>query len=98
MFLIASTIVGCLEALLTDRGVGLSGKLFQDVVKMVLQRGAMEEGNKSGSEIFDFKRRQSAGSLVDRSVLRYLSARARSRCGGKSIDGFAHCSSLSSRK
>ena len=98
MFLIASTIVGCLEALLTARDVGLSGRLSQDVVKMVLHRGAMEEGNKSGSAIFDFKRRQSAGFFVDSSVLRYLSARARSRCGGKSIDGFAHWSSLSSRK
>ena len=98
MFLIASTIVGCLDALLTARGEGLSGKLSQDVVKMVLHRGAMEGVNNSGSAIFDFKRRQSAGSFVDSSVLRYLSARARSRCGGKSIDGFAHWSSLSSRK
>ena len=70
MFLIASNIVGCLDALLTARGVGLTGKLSQDVVKMVLHRGAMEGVNNSGSEIFDFKRRQSAGSFVDSSVLR----------------------------
>ena len=98
MFLIASAIVGCLDALLTARGVGLSGMLSQDVVKMFLHRGAMEGVNNYGSAIFDFKRRQSAGSFVDSSVLRYLSARARSRCGGKSIDGFAHWRSLSSRK
>ncbi len=30
MFLIASAIVGCLDALLTARGVGLSGMLFYD--------------------------------------------------------------------
>ena len=41
MFLIASTIVGCLDALLTARGVGLSDKLSQAVVKIVLHRGAM---------------------------------------------------------
>ena len=98
MFLIASTIVGCLDALLTAKGVGLSGKLSQAVVKMVRHRGAMEGVNNSGSAIFDFKRRQSAGSFVHSSVLRYLSAQARSRCGGRSIDGFAHWSSLSSRK
>ena len=94
----ASAMVGCLDALLTARGEGLSGKLSQDVVKMVLHRGAMEGVNNSGSAIFDFKRRQSAGFFVDSRVLRYLSARARSRCGGKSIDGFAHWISLSSRK
>ncbi len=98
MFPMASTIVGCLDALLTARGIGLSGMLSQSVVKMVFHRGAMEGVNNSRSAILDFKRSQSAGSFVDSSVLRNLSARARSFCGGKSIDGFAHWSSLSSRK
>ncbi len=50
----------------------------------------------SGPEILDFKRRQSSGFFDDSSVLMYLSARVRS-CGmGKSFDGFAHWSSLSS--
>ena len=98
MFLIASTIVGCLEALLTARGVGLSGMLSQFVVKMALHRGAMERVIGFGPEILDFKRLQSAGSFDESSVLRYLRARARSFCKGKSIDGFAHWSSLSSKK
>ena len=65
---------------------------------MFLQRGAMARVNASGPEILDFKRRQSAGFSDDSSVLRYLSARVRS-CGmGTSIDGFAHWSSLPSKK
>ena len=70
----ASAMVGCLDALLTARGEGLSGMLPQSGVKMALQRGAMERLNDSGPEILGFKRRQSDGSLDESSVLRYLSA------------------------
>ena len=74
----ASAMVGCLDALLTARGEGLYGMLSQSVVKMVLHRGAMERVNDYVPEILDFKRRQSAGSFDESSVLMYLSARARS--------------------
>ena len=57
MFPMASVIVGCLDALLTARGEGLSRMLSLSVVKMVLQRGAMEGVNNSRSAILDFKRR-----------------------------------------
>ena len=88
MFPMASAMVGCLDALLTARGEGLSWMLSQSVVKMALHRGVMERVNDYGPEILDFKRRQSEGSFDESSVLRYLSARARSFCKGKSIDGF----------
>ena len=51
MFPMASAMVGCLDALLTARGVGLSGMLSQFVVKMALHRGAMERVSDSGPEI-----------------------------------------------
>ncbi len=54
MFPMASAMVGCLDALLTARGEGLSGTLFQCGVKMYLHRGAMERVNGSGPEILDF--------------------------------------------
>ncbi len=98
MFPMASMMVGCLDALLTARGEGLSGMLPQSGVKMSLKRGAMERLSASWPEILRFKRRQSAGFLDERSVLRYVNARVRSFGRGNSIDGFAHWSSLSSRK
>ena len=98
MFPMASVMVSCLDALLTARGEGLSGMLCQSVVKMVLQRGAMERVNDSGPEDVVFNRCQSSGFFEDNRVLRYLRAWVRSCGRGKSIDGFAHLSSLSSRK
>ena len=74
MFPMASVMVGCLDALLTAGGEGLSEMLPQSGVKMSLHRGAMERLNASGPEILGFKRRQSAGFFDDSSVLMYLSA------------------------
>jgi hypothetical protein len=98
MFLMASSMVGCLEAVLTARGEGLSGMLSQALVKMALHRGAMVGVNEVGPDIEDLKRRQSSEFFEESSVLRNLSARATSFCRGKVNDGLAHWSSLSSRK
>ena len=50
MFPMASVMVGCLDALLTARGEGLSGRLPQYGVRMFLQSGAMARLNASGPE------------------------------------------------
>ncbi len=53
----ASSLVGCLDALLTSMGEGMYGRLPHFGVRMFLQRGAMARLNVSGHEILDFKRR-----------------------------------------
>ncbi len=91
-------MVGCRDVVLTSRGEGLFGRLSKSGAKMSLQRGAMERSIASGLEIFRFRRRQSSEYFVESSVLRYLRACVSFLGKGNLMEGFAHWSSLSSRK
>ncbi len=54
MWLKASVMVGCRDAMLTARGEGLSGRVPQSAAKISRQRGAMERSIASAPEIFGF--------------------------------------------
>ena len=68
----ASFMVGCLDAMLSAWGEGLSGRVLHADAKMSRHRGAMERSIASGPEVLGFKRRQSSGLLDKSSVLMYL--------------------------
>ena len=74
MWLKASVMVGCRDAMLTAFGEGLSGKVPQADAKASRQRSAMERSIASRPEILGFRRRQSAGLFDESNVLRYLRA------------------------
>jgi len=73
-FPMASIIVGCRDALLTERVEGPFGRLSQAGVKISRKRGAMERFVVRGPEILVLIRRQSSGIFDESSVLRYSSA------------------------
>ena len=98
MFPQTSDIVGYRDALLMSRGDGLSGKLPHVGAKMSRQRGAMERSIASGPEIFLFRRRQSSRLFEKSSILKYLRACLSFGGRGSTMEGFAHWSSLSSKK
>ncbi len=66
MSLMASVMVGCLDAALTAGDEGRSGRLSQAGVRMFRQRGAWI--------VLSVERRQFSGLVEERSVLKYLSA------------------------
>ncbi len=98
MWLKASVMVGCRDAMLIVRGEGLSGRAPQADAKISRQRGAMESSIASAPEILGFRKRQTAGLFDERSVFKYLRACASFWGRGNVIEGFAHWSSRSSRK
>ncbi len=74
------------------------GEFPVQMQKFSRQRGAMERSMASDPDIFGFRRRQSAELFDESRVLRYARACASFRGRGDIIEGFAHLSSLSSRK
>ncbi len=98
MWLKASVMVGCRDAMLTARVEDLSRRDSQADAKTSRQRGAMESHIASVPEILGLRKRQCVGLFDERSVLRYLRACASFWGMGNVIEGFAHWSSRSSRK
>jgi hypothetical protein len=91
-------MVGCRDALLSVRGDGLSGRDSHAGAKTFLHLGAIESSMISGPASFFFLLRQSSHPVDERRARRNLRAWASFWVRGNRKVGFAHCSSLSSRK
>ena len=94
----ASSIVGCRDALLSARGVGLSGRVTHADWKMVLHLGAMEGSMPSGPASLSFLMHQSSHPVEERSARKYFRLWASFWVMGNRSVGLAHINSLSSRK
>ena len=70
MVLMASFMVGCLDAVLTATGGGRSGRLSQAVAKICRHRGAMGRSPRCVMEDLGRDRRQCFGLFEDSSFLR----------------------------
>ena len=91
-------MVGCRDALLSVRGDGLSGRDSHAGARTFLHLGAIEGSMISGPASFFFLLRQSSHPVDERRARRNLRAWASFWVRGNRKVGFAHCSSLSSRK
>ncbi len=70
MLLMASFIVGCMDAVLTATGEGQSRRLSQAVAKIFRRRGAMGRSPRCVTEDLGRKRRQFSGPFEESSFLR----------------------------